>query len=116
MRNIKRAAVAVMMTAASLGVFAGSAGAVNDAWHYDYANSGSTSKLTIALDDCDGGGLTLSTGWRNRIDSTHSIDCYAWHYDGNGYTSYMQKIRSISNQFLIGSNHDKTNSLRYRSY
>jgi len=81
------------------------------ATHYDIDTG---SSISISGGPCNGGGLTLSADWKNRIDATASV-CYVQHFDWDNYWVLLQTTTPPYYQLLWTRNQNKTNSLKYVS-
>lgn len=101
-----------VLTIAGSALFATPVSALANAYHYDYDGMGVT-KITVGLSNCNGGGLNLTSDWRNRIDAAFSIDCNARHYNSLNYGGFLQSIHGVSRIDLASGDQNRTESIKY---
>lgn len=109
MKFLKSSAALII---AGSALFTTPAGALNSARHHDWTSSG-VQTMVVGLSNCNGGGLNLSSAWRNRIDSALVIDCYAKHYDNLNYSGFLKSIHGVTTQNLGATKENKTESIKY---
>lgn len=84
-KKVAAVSIGVVGLLGSLGV--SPAGATSNAKHRD---TGVTpyGQITVGLSNCNGGGISLTSGWRNKLDQTYSPSCWAHAYNTSNYGTW----------------------------